>query len=130
MASSPLPSQQMGEEIQPEALEAVLDSTADPEDPVIVDIRAPSQYQREHIPASINIPLAELPAKVHDVADATHVVTVCPHGKASLRAAELIDSYGEFDGRVESLASGLEAWHGPLESHGETAADQEPEAPF
>lgn len=127
MASSQISTVYMGREIQPEALETALDS---PEEPVIVDIRSPHQFEREHIPASENIPLAELPSKVNNVADATHVVTVCPHGKASLRAAELIDSYGEFDGRVESLAGGLEAWQGPLDAETTATTGQEPDAPF
>ena len=85
-------------------------------DPLVVDIRNPGSFAHEHIEGSINIPLGQIPAEIDRVAEADHVVTVCPHGKASIRAAELIASFEGFDGRVESLARGLEGWDGPVAS--------------
>ncbi len=58
------------------------------------------------------------------------VVTVCPHGKASVQAARLIGSYeGTTDARVESMAGGLEAWEGNLEA-GAEGDGETPESPF
>jgi hypothetical protein len=59
-----------------------------------------------------------------------HVVTVCPHGEASVRAARLIGAYEGFDGRVESLACGLEGWTGPLESGSGHPDEDTTAAPF
>lgn len=101
----------------------------------MVDIRNPRGFARERIAGSVNIPLSQLPAEIERVADADHVVTVCPHGKASVRAARLVASFEAFDGRVESLAGGLEGWTGPTASDASgsdstgQAADT-PEAPF
>lgn len=95
------------------------------EPPLVVDIRSPVEYEREHIEGSVNIPLAQLPAEIERVADADHVVTVCPHGKASVRAAKLIDSFEAFDGRVDSLACGLTGWDGPVESADEEGTETE-----
>jgi len=92
-------------------------------DPLVVDIRNPRQFARERVAGSVNIPLSRLPTEIDRVADSDHVVTVCPHGKASVRAARLVASFEEFDGRVQSLANGLEGWDGP------TGSDS-PEAPF
>ncbi|PSP55529.1 rhodanese-like domain-containing protein, partial [Halobacteriales archaeon QH_7_66_37] len=83
-----------------------------------------------------NVPFSRLPQEVDRVGDADHVVTVCPHGKASVQAARLITSYEGFDGRVESLAPGIEGWAGPVESDVGAAAsadggtDDGPDAPF
>jgi len=116
----------MDGEISGPELEAALD---DGDEPLVVDIRNPQQFERERIEDSINIPLGELPDEVDRIGDADHVVTVCPHGKASVKAARLITSFEGFDGTVESLACGLSGWDGPTES---TAADgtHSPDAPF
>jgi len=119
----------MDGEIEPDRLEDELDST-DP--PTVVDIRNPGEFQRGHIPGSENLPLARLTGAVDELADADHVVTVCPHGKASVKAARLIASYEGFDGRVDSLDGGLTAWDGPLEAAAADGGDGDegPDAPF
>ena len=122
----------MDGEISPEELEAALmDGTA----PLVVDIRQPGLYRQRRIPDSVNLPLSDLVGGVEEVADADHVVTVCPHGQASIKAARLIASYEGFDGRVESLEGGLTAWEGPTASGEESsgtreAAESESGAPF
>jgi len=105
-----------------------LEHTLAESDPLVVDIRNPRQFARERVAGSVNIPLSQLPAEVGRVADSDHVVTVCPHGKASIRAARLVESFEEFDGTVESLADGLAGWDGPTESSSEAVSDDG--APF
>jgi rhodanese-related sulfurtransferase len=118
----------MDGEIEPDRLEDELD---DEDAPTVVDIRNPDAFRQGHIPDSVNLPLSTLTQDVDAVADADHVVTVCPHGKASVRAARLIAAYEGFDGRVDSLDGGLTAWDGPIESAVESAGpDEGPDAPF
>jgi rhodanese-related sulfurtransferase len=118
----------MDGEIEPDRLEAKLDTD---EEPLVVDIRNPPAFRQGHIPDSVNVPLSQLTGEVDAVADADHVVTVCPHGQASVKAARLISAYGGFDGRVDSLRGGLTAWDGPLEADVEQASpDEGPDAPF
>jgi rhodanese-related sulfurtransferase len=103
----------MDSEIDPAELQDVLD---DGRERRIVDIRSPAAFRRGHIPGSVNIPFENLPDRVGTLAGAEHIVTVCPHGKASVQAARLIASFeGTTDATVESLHGGLEAWDGPLE---------------
>jgi len=117
----------MDGEISPESVEDLSNST----DIRIVDIRSPPAYDRGHIPDSENIPFEMLPDRVDELADADRIVTVCPHGHASVQAARLIGSYaGTADSRVESMEGGLTAWDGPLEGASPQAADEGPEAPF
>jgi len=101
--------------------------------PLVVDIRNPEQFERERIEGSINVPMSRLTQRVDEISDADHVVTVCPHGKASVRAARLITSFEGFDGEVESLASGIEGWDGPVEgsrANGDDAGETASDAPF
>lgn len=117
----------MDGEISPAELETLLE---DGDAPTIVDIRNPPEFQRERIPGSRNIPFNAIPQEVEQLSDEDHVVTVCPHGKASIQAAKLITSFEGFDGRVESLESGIVGWDGPMEDDRETQTDTSPDAPF
>lgn len=117
----------MDAEIDPATVEDLLDGENPPR---IVDIRSSMEFEREHIPGSENVPFAELPQRVEELADADRIVTVCPHGKASVQAAQLIGSYaGITDARVESMAGGITSWEGPLESNA-PEPDEGPDAPF
>ncbi len=119
----------MNNEITP----AELDDLLEDDEVRIVDIRSPAQFERERIPESENIPFQELPQRVESLDGAERVVTVCPHGKASLQAAQLIDSYeGADDADVRSLEGGLEAWRDeyPLEANEGDGSADEVDAPF
>jgi rhodanese-related sulfurtransferase len=102
----------------------------------VVDIRSPAAFRRGHIPGSENIPFQELTGRIEELAGADHVVTVCPHGEASVQAARLVASYEGFDGRIESMADGIEGWaeryqlESEMAADGEGADDEGPEAPF
>lgn len=115
-------------EITPAELNALLE---DGEDIRIVDIRSSAEFDRGAIPGSENIPFQTLPQEIEGLADEEQVITVCPHGKASLQAVRIIDSYEGTTGTVQSLEGGLDAWSREYdleasEEHEKTGAD----APF
>jgi rhodanese-related sulfurtransferase len=123
----------MDDEISAEELHDLLES----DDVRVVDIRSPDAFRRGHIPDSENIPFQELTGRIEELAGEAHVVTVCPHGKASVQAARLVASYEGFNGRVESMADGVTGWADRYGLESEMAADGEgeeedegPEAPF
>lgn len=91
-----------------------LRETDDP--PRIVDVRTRAAYEEGHLPGSECIPFPDLPDRITRLDGADHVVTVCPHGDASVKAARLIAAYDGLaaDATVESLAGGLAAWDGEL----------------
>ncbi|ARS89049.1 rhodanese-like domain-containing protein [Natrarchaeobaculum aegyptiacum] len=98
----------MDGEISPSEVKELLEEDADVR---IVDIRDEHSFQRSHIPGSENVPFHELTRRVDELEDAARIVTVCPHGKASVQAANLIGSYeGTADATVESMAGGLEEY--------------------
>jgi rhodanese-related sulfurtransferase len=110
----------MDGEIDPDEVAAALESD-DP--PAVVDIRSRKAFERGHLPGSVNVPMEAIPQHVDRLSDADHIVTVCPHGQASIQAARLIASYEDTDAVVESMAGGLDAWDGPLERAVEEPAD-------
>ncbi|MFB6084387.1 MAG: rhodanese-like domain-containing protein [Halorientalis sp.] len=67
---------------------------------------------------------------IDEIAGADRIVTVCPHGHDSLRAGRLIASAAGVDATVRSLAGGLEAWDGELETSDAGRDDDGPTAPF
>lgn len=119
----------MDGEIDAEELQALLEAD---DDVRVVDIRSPGAFARGHIPKSVNVPFQELTARIEELADTDRVVTVCPHGQASVQAARLIASYEGFSGRVESLAPGIEGWPYDLVAGDGSAdeADADVDAPF
>ncbi|WP_144796498.1 rhodanese-like domain-containing protein [Halorubrum depositum] len=135
----------MDGEIDPEELAALLDGEGEypPTDLRIVDIRDRRAFDRGHLPGSECVPFPELTTRVEELAGASRIVTVCPHGIASRQAAQLIGSYaGVEDARVESLRGGIEGWEREVGDLATTArgdddpdasdgaADEGPEAPF
>ena len=116
----------MDGEISGPELEAKLENG---DSPLIIDIRNKRQFDQHRIPGAVNVPLAQLPQRVETVRDAEHVVTVCPHGKASVKAARLVTSFEGFSGTVESLSCGFSGWDGPVEGR-DIASEQSQDAPF
>ena len=121
----------MDGEITPDELRSLLDEDGVPTDDLrVVDIRNSGAFARGHIPGSENIPAPELTDRVEEFDGAGRVVTVCPHGQASVQAARLVGAYEGVDGPVESLAGGLEAWDGPLDGDSRDDRGDETAAPF
>jgi rhodanese-related sulfurtransferase len=111
-----------------------LDALLEEDDVRVVDVRSPEAFRRGHIPGSENVPFGDLPDRVEELDGDDRVVTVCPHGKASVQAARLVASYEGFDGRVESLAEGLEGWqeagHDVETDDAEEQTAEDVDAPF
>ncbi|QLG49529.1 rhodanese-like domain-containing protein [Natrinema halophilum] len=124
----------MDGEISTDEVKELLEDDADVR---IVDIRDERTFEHSHIPGSDNIPFHELTSRVDELEDADHIVTVCPHGKASVQAAQLISTYeGTADARVESMDGGLEKYgmkFGLVREDGDESGDSESaqrESPF
>lgn len=101
-------------EVDPSEVESLLDGD-DP--PTIVDVSTPDDFAVGHIPGSLNVPLDDLVAHLGRLSESSHIVAVCPHGEASVQAVRLLSAYeGTKDARLESMAGGLDAWTGPVES--------------
>jgi adenylyltransferase/sulfurtransferase len=77
---------------------------------VLLDVRLPEENALAALPASVLIPLHELPARAReiDVPAGARLVVYCHHGVRSRSAAALLERLGFDD--VVSLAGGIDAW--------------------
>jgi rhodanese-related sulfurtransferase len=80
------------------------------EEPFVVDVRQPEDYNRGHIPGAMNIPLLDLPDNVDllPTDPETPVLAVCQRGNISLPAVLYLSSLGFRNAR--SVTGGTNAW--------------------
>ena len=76
----------------------------------LIDVRQPWEYALACLPASVLIPLNELPARAGEIAidPESLIVVYCHHGVRSLSAAAYLRRLGHVG--VTSLAGGIDAW--------------------
>lgn len=61
----------------------------------LIDVRSMEEFKAEHVEGAINIPAAELPARIGEIPTNATIVTICNHGGArSCGAAEQLRSLG------------------------------------
>ena len=80
----------------------------DPSLPQLVDCRSSGEYAAGHLPGSINIPVEELGARMHDIDTARPVVFICASGRRAAAAADLVAAGTP----VAVLEGGTNAWAG------------------
>jgi rhodanese-related sulfurtransferase len=78
----------------------------DPATTVLLDVRTPAEFESVHIPASMNIPLDELPQRVGQLDKSANYTLVCRTGRRAEQARMLMESNG-FNCVV--LAGGIQA---------------------
>jgi len=72
-----------------------------------IDVRSPTEFAAGHIPAAINIPMAEIESRLGDIRPQDHLVLVCQSGKrASMTHALLAHSGCD----LTVLGGGTDAW--------------------
>lgn len=77
---------------------------------LILDVRAPQEWESGHIDGSINIPLGQLQARIDEVPTDVPVVVHCAGGYRSSIAASILQKSGR--NRVWDLVGGFKAWVG------------------
>jgi rhodanese-related sulfurtransferase len=73
-----------------------------------VDVRSSNEFDEEHIPGSINIPLPELRSRMREVPTDRPVVTYCLVGQRGYLAERLLRQRGV--PKVRNLAGGFVSW--------------------
>ena len=78
--------------------------------PIMIDVREPHEWERDHLAPVQKIALADLPAKLSEMSDLkdTEVVMICRSGGRSGRATMLMMAQGF--SKVRNLAGGMLAW--------------------
>jgi|HubBroStandDraft_6_1064221.scaffolds.fasta_scaffold00309_20 hydroxyacylglutathione hydrolase len=79
-----------------------------PAPPVLLDVRAPGEWEQERIEAAVNFPLSRLPERLDSLPRDRQIVVHCASGYRSAIAAGLLERAGFED--VADLVGGLGAW--------------------
>lgn len=80
-----------------------------PQSSLVVDVRAPAEYQEVHIPGSVNLPLGDIAEWGPTLGQQySNVTLVCHSGQRAERACSGLDGAG-IDS-VEVLAGGITDW--------------------
>ena len=74
----------------------------------VVDVRAPDEWNRGHLPGAIHIPLAALPERIGELDASVPIVLHCQGGGRSSIAASFLQARGVEN--VSNLAGGYERW--------------------
>src|SRR6185436_9766233 len=80
---------------------------AEPDGPVVLDVRNASEYAGEHIPDSLHIPYGDLAARLEELPRDRPIATICRGGKRSGLAASILQRAG-FE--VVHVGKGVGVW--------------------
>jgi len=74
----------------------------------IIDVREPWEYQQGHVPGAVNLPLGQLPERLHHLPKDRPLLVVCASGARSARAAAFLVAQGFT--QVANLLGGTHGW--------------------
>lgn len=82
----------------------------------IIDVRTLSEYEPDHVPNSIHIPLDELPQRHTEIGQTERIVLMCQAGQRAYSAAEFLVSIGGLEIYVSE--GGMSSWTGSRRTDG------------
>ncbi len=77
---------------------------------VLVDVRTRSEYDADHSPRAIHIPVDEITHRYHELGQTDHLIFVCQAGGRSAAAGEFMTSIGSRE--IYSVTGGMSSWEG------------------
>jgi rhodanese-related sulfurtransferase/peroxiredoxin len=77
---------------------------------VLVDVRTRSEYDADHAPWALHIPVDELPQRYAELGQTARVICVCQAGARSAAASEFLLSIGATE--VYNVIGGMSGWSG------------------
>ena len=75
---------------------------------LLVDVREPSEFEKEHIPGALLLPLSSFDPELFPVLTGKKVVLYCAIGKRSEAAGKMLLGEGHLE--VVHMSGGLQAW--------------------
>ena len=94
-------------QIHPPELAAWL-SDAGREQPVLLDVREPWEFERARIQGAQLVPMREVAGRLDEIDPAKPVVAICHHGGRSMQIALFLEKAGY--NNVHNLVGGVDAW--------------------
>ncbi|MCK5070610.1 MAG: hypothetical protein KAR01_08710 [Desulfocapsa sp.] len=74
---------------------------------LVVDVRFPEEYEEEHIPGCVLLPLAEINARLTELPPDRDIIFYCHSGKRSRTAALFATSVPFFEKKIYNLEGGI-----------------------
>ena len=84
---------------------------------VLVDVRTFSEYEPDHVPNALHIPVDELPQRYAEIGQDSRIIFICQAGGRAYSAAEFMTSIGATD--IYVVNGGMSSWTGTRETGGE-----------
>jgi len=82
----------------------------------IVDVRTTSEYEPDHVPDSIHMPVDEIHQRYQEIGQINSLLFICQAGGRSYSAAEFLASIGGTSLLV--VEGGMSGWSGPRMTDG------------
>ncbi|WP_316899707.1 rhodanese-like domain-containing protein [Pseudodesulfovibrio indicus] len=76
----------------------------------LLDVRQDWEYEEDHLPGALHIPLPELPDRIQELDPEGMLLVYCASGGRSMAAAALLEGQGFED--INNLVGGMSAWEG------------------
>ena len=93
-------------EFSAKQLQAHLDSAA--EQPLLLDVREPWEFDRARIEGSTLVPMRSVPDRLQELDPQRETVVICHHGIRSRMVGHYLESQGF--SKVINLSGGVAAW--------------------
>lgn len=95
--------------ISPDETRALLNSHS-PGSFQLVDVRQPKEYELEHIPGAILVPLGDLPHRLKELDPKQETIVYCRSGVRSRSGSQILNSAGF--SHVRNMTGGINGWRG------------------
>ena len=99
-------------QIRPSELTAWLDTARALGEPVVLDVREPSELRTASVKADgftlLTIPMGTIPARLAELDPAQPIACLCHHGGRSMQVASFLQARGY--AHVANIAGGIDAW--------------------
>ncbi|MBX3468287.1 MAG: hypothetical protein KF878_15560 [Planctomycetes bacterium] len=82
---------------------------AQPEPPVVLDVRQPEELALARLEGVLHVPMGEIPGRVDDLPRDRPLVVMCHHGVRSAHVVAFLRQAHGFE-QVENLEGGIDAW--------------------
>lgn len=77
------------------------------EDVTLVDVREVHEFRSGHVPGAINIPLALVPVRLHELPADAELTIICQSGNRSMQACQWLAQQGR---RAVNVHGGTFSW--------------------
>lgn len=77
---------------------------------VLVDVRTKSEFEADHSPLAMHIPVDEIPHRYQEIGQTGEIIFVCQIGGRSAAAGEFMTSIGGYE--IYNVEGGMSSWDG------------------